>query len=277
MKKLECDVIRDLLPSYVDEICCETSRRYVDEHLQDCPACERLMRQLRSTDFSANKLEQREIDGYKKVTRQINRQGISSALLAAALGFSAIAGSWLLVHGGGGRCIPTFYVLLGICIACTVYFTYVRKPVVPVQKSDCAMGILSILGTTYLIFLLLYCLAEFKQGRMPFGGTLPASQIGARVRCQLDAAAILQMFLYGVLLWRLIKKKINNGWILCLCVSGACVSHLYKNYFGAIDLSNGFVDETVYVMFMTAIALGIGLAGIAVSFILSKVRTKMRD
>ena len=113
MRKLECEVIRDLIPSYVDELCSETSRRYVDEHLRDCPQCDRLMRQLRDTDFSTNKLEQREFDGYKKIKRQISRQVISTVLLGVTLGFSSIAGAWLNVHGSGMRNVPIYYTLLG--------------------------------------------------------------------------------------------------------------------------------------------------------------------
>ena len=31
----ECEVIRDLLPLYVDEVCSGTSRELIEEHLQD--------------------------------------------------------------------------------------------------------------------------------------------------------------------------------------------------------------------------------------------------
>lgn len=274
MKKLECDVIRDLLPSYVEEICSETSKQYVDEHLQDCPDCDRLMRQLRDTDFSTTKLEQRQFDGYKKAKRQISQQSISGVLLAVTLVFSAIAGSWLLVHGGGARSDMAYYVLLGISVACTIYFTNVRKPTVPMQKTDWGMAILSILGTGYLTWLVYYSLKAFMIGRIPFG--VQIGQYGSFVRYQFDAVAILQLVMYLLLLWRLVKKKINSGGALCLCLTGICLMYLYNNYFGCMDLSCVFSKNAILEWWaMVGIAFGIGLLGIILSLILSKIWSKM--
>ena len=36
---ITCDVIRDLLPLYHDDVCSEDSRRLVETHLEACPAC----------------------------------------------------------------------------------------------------------------------------------------------------------------------------------------------------------------------------------------------
>lgn len=39
MKKISCDVIRDLLPLYCDEICSPDTAKLVEEHLKDCQDC----------------------------------------------------------------------------------------------------------------------------------------------------------------------------------------------------------------------------------------------
>ena len=52
--KPACDMIRDLLPLYQDGVCSEESKRQVDAHLQDCPACREELRLLQ-TSFSAPK------------------------------------------------------------------------------------------------------------------------------------------------------------------------------------------------------------------------------
>lgn len=273
MNQLECDVIRDLLPSYVDEICSEATKQCVEGHLRDCPKCDRLARQLRDTDFSTHKLEQREFDGYKKAKRQMGQQGISSALLAVSLVFSAIAGSWLLVHGGGVRSVPTYYALLSICIVCTIYFAYVHRPSEPIQKADRSMARLSVLGTLYLTWFIVYSLEEFETGRIPFGVAI--GRYGVFARYQLNAVAVIQMVMYVFLLRRLVKKKINTGWILCLCMTGACVSHLYETFLGSMDLSfEGLKDESLYVMSIIAVALGIGFIGMVISLFLSRVQKR---
>ncbi len=271
MSKLECDVIRDLLPSYVDGICSEASKRHIEEHIAECEECDRLMRKLRDTEIVTDRLEQREFDGLKKVKRQIGQQGISGTLLAVALILSAIAGAWLIVHGSGMRSVPTCYVLLGICITCTLYFTHVRKPSAPMRKMDWGMAFLSMLGTIYLTGLLFYSLTELVKARIPF--SMEAYQFGTFVRYQLNAVAILQMLMYVASLWRLVKKQVNNGWTLCICLTGACLMHLYETYFGSIDLSFELLkNEIPEWVTMAAIALCIGLAGMALSLILSKVR-----
>ena len=37
--KTDCNIIRDLLPLYADDVCSKESRALVDEHLQECPDC----------------------------------------------------------------------------------------------------------------------------------------------------------------------------------------------------------------------------------------------
>lgn len=40
---LKCEVIRDLLPLYIDECCSDESRRLVEEHLKECSECRQLL------------------------------------------------------------------------------------------------------------------------------------------------------------------------------------------------------------------------------------------
>lgn len=49
MKNLNCEVIQDLLPLYQDNICSETSRQLVEEHLQSCSDCSTLLTKLKNT------------------------------------------------------------------------------------------------------------------------------------------------------------------------------------------------------------------------------------
>ena len=47
--KYDCEVIRDLLPLYADRACSERSRTMVEEHLQECPDCRRMVSMLLDT------------------------------------------------------------------------------------------------------------------------------------------------------------------------------------------------------------------------------------
>jgi len=46
----ECEIIRDLLPLYTDEVCSPSSREIVDGHLKDCPDCAAYLEQIRASE-----------------------------------------------------------------------------------------------------------------------------------------------------------------------------------------------------------------------------------
>ena len=46
---MDCNVIMDLLPLYVDEYCSEESARLVAEHLEACESCRKIYDQMRET------------------------------------------------------------------------------------------------------------------------------------------------------------------------------------------------------------------------------------
>lgn len=58
--KYDCDVIRDLLPLYADNACSEISRRMVEDHLQECPACRAMTGRLLDTGIENKLLTERE-------------------------------------------------------------------------------------------------------------------------------------------------------------------------------------------------------------------------
>ena len=43
---MNCKTIQDLLPLYRDEVCSQESRQAVDEHIQSCPHCAEVLREM---------------------------------------------------------------------------------------------------------------------------------------------------------------------------------------------------------------------------------------
>ena len=41
--KINCEIIQDLIPSYVEEICSKSSKKCVEEHIADCKECNQLV------------------------------------------------------------------------------------------------------------------------------------------------------------------------------------------------------------------------------------------
>ena len=49
--KMDCEVIRDLIPLYADEACSDNSRKMVEEHLLECDSCRELLGKLKKTEI----------------------------------------------------------------------------------------------------------------------------------------------------------------------------------------------------------------------------------
>ena len=49
-KKLDCCVVRDLLPAYIEDLTEKETAAQVREHLEDCGACQSLERDTRSQE-----------------------------------------------------------------------------------------------------------------------------------------------------------------------------------------------------------------------------------
>ena len=55
-----CEVIRDLLPLYADDVCSGRSRELIEEHLQECPDCSAMLEKLRSHEIETDLQEEKE-------------------------------------------------------------------------------------------------------------------------------------------------------------------------------------------------------------------------
>lgn len=91
--KITCNIIEDLLPLYVDDMVSEDSRKLVEEHLKECPACGKMQEEMmRENCLSAGRkdgnsaqINKTEAEPLKKIRRRIRKKRIFSVILAVAL------------------------------------------------------------------------------------------------------------------------------------------------------------------------------------------------
>ncbi len=71
--KKECKIVQDLLPSYIDNLNAKETKDYVDEHLEKCQECKKMLEEMKK-DFNLNipKKDNREIKYIKKYNKKIN-------------------------------------------------------------------------------------------------------------------------------------------------------------------------------------------------------------
>lgn len=77
--EISCDIIRDLLPLYAEDMVSQASREMVDDHLCKCDACMKELAALKKTE----KLPvEAETDGLKKLGKAIQRRRLLTAAAA---------------------------------------------------------------------------------------------------------------------------------------------------------------------------------------------------
>ena len=99
----ECNIVRDLLPLYVEDMVSADTRAFVQEHLNGCEACRRELAALHADDGLAGEKETEasrnaEARLLKKLARKWNvrRMLLPLILIAAAV----ILWNWFYVDGG---------------------------------------------------------------------------------------------------------------------------------------------------------------------------------
>ena len=94
---LTCGVVRDLLPSYVENLLGEESREAVDRHLAGCPECTARKEAMTAPAVRTEEPE-KEVDFLKQVKRA-NRKRIIVSVTATAVGLLAALGLKVFVIG----------------------------------------------------------------------------------------------------------------------------------------------------------------------------------
>jgi len=150
--KTDCEIIRDLLPLYVDDICSDRSREMVDEHLQECPACSDMLQKLQKTDIENNLKEEKQdvisygIRQFKKLSATVGST-VSGALLIpilAVLVLNLVAGSamgWF------------FIVLAAMAVAASLIVVPIMVPEDKLFWTFCAFtaSLILLLGVTCIV------------------------------------------------------------------------------------------------------------------------------
>ncbi len=65
--KLSCEVIKDLLPLYYDQVCSEESGSLVEEHLVQCPQCTLELQKL-ELDLEEPSVSKGEVNAMKRIS-----------------------------------------------------------------------------------------------------------------------------------------------------------------------------------------------------------------
>ncbi|MFL0374724.1 zf-HC2 domain-containing protein [Paenibacillus amylolyticus] len=96
MSKLQCDVVRDLLPLYYDNVCSTATKREIEAHIATCSDCKMMLEKLKDQEYLSieiiekNKLEGNELKSIAGFWNQSKTRAFDKALLVAASVFSLL-------------------------------------------------------------------------------------------------------------------------------------------------------------------------------------------
>ncbi|WP_303788547.1 anti-sigma factor [Ruminococcus flavefaciens] len=74
-----CDMIKDLLPLYADDVCSEESRKAVEEHINSCPDCKAELEKLRK---SVTVSPQKDAAVLKRIKRRLRIEKLVVGLIS---------------------------------------------------------------------------------------------------------------------------------------------------------------------------------------------------
>ena len=107
----QCEVIRDLLPLYADDVCSETSRELIEEHLQDCPECSAILEKIRKNEIENNLREEKEqVIEYQ--AKRFKRRSTTVGSVVSGLFMVPIL-ICLIINLSVGGSLGWFYLVLG--------------------------------------------------------------------------------------------------------------------------------------------------------------------
>ncbi len=81
--KNECDIVKDLLFSYNDNILSNTSKEFVENHLKGCDECKKTLEQIQ--EDSDEKNPKKELDFLRKIRYKICRKNTIIAVVSVCL------------------------------------------------------------------------------------------------------------------------------------------------------------------------------------------------
>jgi len=107
MSKLPCEVVRDLFPSYIEELTNEVTNHMIEEHLEECTGCQKVLASMKNPEAEpVDEKNKEEIDFLKRTkTKNRNKLWLAVSMMVILIAVAAFARNYLI-----GTTVPSEYV-----------------------------------------------------------------------------------------------------------------------------------------------------------------------
>lgn len=217
MSRLSCDVVKDLIPSYIDNICSQDSRQIVEEHISSCEDCKNIMELMIKTEFVSHKSDTKQIDYMKKVKTHYKNKNILSFSL---LNIFIIVGMFIAIMGYQFIQLEVYFIIFPILILSSYFILSDQMNQSKINKWEIVLSGIGIILLCYSMLISLYFIKNLA-GINICG--LQSREIGPFLHRQYFVIAIMQMAMYVGRIVVKLKKESTYGIGLIIHLLGCCI------------------------------------------------------
>lgn len=266
MNKKECDIIRDLLPSYVDNICSEASKEWIEAHLAECEVCRAMAEDLKTTELSAKQLDYTQVDATKKLKKK--QIGSSMVILSLCM-FVMLVTAAIFAEGNSTVSRLVLYAELPICMVITWFTNRSRQAKRSWDKWDTASLAATVIAIGYGLTMMLYVGLGTMDGKEILA--LELHETGPFLVPQFIGVVTVCLLVYIIQLIRLYRRGSINSVILNFCLVGIFLMMVYNVHLGNLSDAKSAILEIKKATFTV---LDVGLVGTATLAFLDKWSSK---
>lgn len=238
MTKITCNIIKDLLPSYIDGICSEDTHTLVETHLADCPACAQAAQQMQETAAKPLPADLKEMDFLKKVKNYHYQE--EKRILGLFLLFAITAVFLFLIKKGYATLPANICAFTGLIFLSCLYLLAGSTPapffnrILPKKRTLYGWTLAAALPLIYEIILMLLAGILLNDSSKPLG--LPLSDIGPLWAAQLKIVLLIEIILLLIGIFRLGGRPC--AFFLCESVTACFLALAYLSFLGNMVSTN---------------------------------------
>ena len=266
MEKMNCDIIQDLIPSYIDGICSEASKNCVEEHIENCAECREIVALCKNNALTGSQAEQQALEGLKKIKNKMKYLFVANLALTALVSF----GARIFLYRTNDL-ILSFTILFAACMCVNLVTGINRQGEQRAEKKDYIICALSIMINIFIPLLSYYTVQKslITPYSVLFG--YEAEACGPILDLFLGTAFIIQLLFFFYHLLRSNRHKGNTAVLSCSAVTGIFLASAYHALFGRLD-----TPESFWAIFfqINMVSIIIAVIGILISVLFGRKRRK---
>jgi len=268
MNKLNCEITRDLIPSYLDGICSNSSREAIEYHLMGCRECREHLELLQNTELSAQKTDQQQLRFMKKVKLHFTLKNGMGVVLLFILSLAVLL---IVPEIQLGIALELYCALFTILTLGTFLLlsNYQEKP--KWSRLRIAAAVVSILGILCSIGISALVL-HMLDTRSGFLG-IPLEKAGPFLNWTLLCILFIELFIFAGYAVDSIRGEHSFGILPTLNLAGCILCMSYRSFLFLMDsrdtLELAMWDITLIVFLITCCV-------ILAELIVTKIRRCLR-